>query len=39
MAITELRVHYYFLLDIFLIGVFMLRKTVNSVSLEKVLLC
>lgn len=39
MTITELGMHYYLLLDVFLLGVFMLRKAVNPVSPKKALLC
>lgn len=39
MTIIELEMHYYFLFDVFLLGVFMLRKTVNPVSIKKALLC
>lgn len=39
MTITELGMHYYLLLDVFLLGVFMLRMTVNPISTKKALLC
>lgn len=39
MTITELGMHYYLLLDVFLLGVFMLRKAVNPVFLKKAILC
>lgn len=35
MTITELGMHYYLLLDVFLLGVFMLRKAVNPLSLRR----
>ena len=39
MTITELGMHYYLLLDVFLLGIFMLRKAVNPLSSKKALLC
>lgn len=39
MTITELGMHYYLLLDVFLLGIFMLRKIVNPVSTKNALLC
>lgn len=39
MTITELEVHNYLLLGVFVLGVFMLRKAVNPVSSKKALLC
>ena len=36
---TELGMHYYLLLDVFLLGIFMLRKAVNPLSSKKALLC
>lgn len=35
MTITELVMHYYLLLDVFLLDVFMLKKTVNAASLGR----
>lgn len=35
MTITELGTHYYLLLDVFLLGVFLLRKAVNLSPLRR----